>query len=271
MESGVFTCRPIRDKLSKFQWRGAPATVVRGLCPVSTFGMSRFKTHKTAHWAKFEGENSSIMDIANLWDSPDDSAWADALTRYWSFVRPENLALEHAMDGLNIERLRDLNSRGWYAFLRDEYFRWKYTAPNRYATTTAQLRRYLENDGLAELDAIRQALLQLDPNDIRAGLTTAHRIRGLGTAGASGLLALIYPATFATVDQFVVLALRELNDLPEIHALQHMKPEGLSVRDGVTLIDIMQRKAAQLNRRFGTNRWTPRKIDMILWSSRQRR
>ncbi|WP_133300419.1 hypothetical protein [Paraburkholderia lacunae] len=211
------------------------------------------------------------MDIANLWHSSHESAWVDALHHYWSFVRPENLALEHAMDGLNIERLRDLDSYGWYAFLRDEYFRWKYTAPNRYATTTAQLRRYLENGGLDELDAVRQALLHADPNDIQAGLTTAHRIRGLGTAGASGLLALMYPARFATVDQFVVMALRELKDLPEKYALHHMKPEGLSVRDGVTLIDIMQRKAAELNRQFGTTQWTPRKIDMILWSSRQRR
>jgi len=37
--------------------------------------------------------------------------------------------------------------------------------------------------------------------------------------------------------------------------------------DAVLIIDIMRRKAAQLNRWFGTNKWTPRKIAMILWTS----
>ncbi|SKC69605.1 hypothetical protein [Paraburkholderia hospita] len=217
-----------------------------------------------------EGKGSNIMAISDLWNSPDESGWVNTLNCYWSFVRPENMALEHAMDELNIERLRNLDSYSWYAFLRDEYFRWKYTAPNRYATTTRQLRRYLDDGSLDELDAVRQALLSVDQNDVRTGLTTARRIRGLGTAGASGLLALMYPATFATVDQFVVVSLREVKDLPETHALQQMKPEGLTVRDGVTLIDIMQRKARELNRQFRTTGWTPRKIDMILWSSRQR-
>ena len=42
----------------------------------------------------------------------------------------------------------------------------------------------------------------------------------------------------------------------------------LKERDAVLLIDIMRRKARQLNGWFGTNKWTPRKIDMILWASR---
>lgn len=205
------------------------------------------------------------MDISDLWASRDELAWYAALSRYWDSVRRENLALEYAMAGLDLERLRGLSSYSWYDFLHDEYFRWKYTAANRYATTTAQLRRYLENGNLDELDAVRHELLHLDPNDIRAGLATAHRILGLGAAGASGLLALMYPATFATVDQFVVMELRKATNLPEAQALEWMKPQKLTLRDGETLIGIMQRKAAELNRQFGKSDWTPRKIDMILW------
>ncbi len=209
------------------------------------------------------------MRIADLWYSPDESAWANALERYWHFVRPENMALERAMDTLDLARLRGLNRLGWYEFLRDEYFRWKYTAAHRYASTTKQLRRHLESGGLDELDGIRQTLLNLDLKDVRSGLTAAGRIHGLGTAGASGLLALMYPDVFATVDQFVVKALWNVEGLPEAAVLRRMRPEGLTARHGVTLIDIMQRKAADMNRQFRTTAWTPRKIDMVLWGCRE--
>lgn len=209
------------------------------------------------------------MHISDVWHSSDESAWANALEQYWDFVRPENMALERAMDTLDLARLRSLNRLGWYEFLRDQYFRWKYTAANRYASTTKQLRLHLENGGLDELDGIRHTLLNLDLTNIRAGLTAAGRIHGLGTAGASGLLALMYPGAFATVDQFVVKALLDVEGLPEAPVLQRMRPEGLTARQGVTLIDIMQRKAAGMNRQFRTTAWTPRKIDMVLWSCRE--
>ena len=113
----------------------------------------------------------------------------EPLARYWSYVRPENLDLERSLDSLDLERLRDMDSQAWYQFLRDEYFVWKYTAANRYASTTGQLQRYVDDDALDELDAIRRKLLSLDTDDIRLSLYAAEEIRGLGTAGASGLLA----------------------------------------------------------------------------------
>lgn len=76
----------------------------------------------------------------------------------------------------------------------------------------------------------------------------------------------MYPDTFATVDQFVVKALREVEGLPERAALRRMNPEGLTPRDGVLLIRIMQRKAAENNRQFGIIGWTPRKVDKVLWT-----
>ena len=44
-----------------------------------------------------------------------------------------------------------------------------------------------------------------------------------------------------------------------------MNPEGLTVKEGVLLIEIMQRKAVDLNQRFETDEWTPRKIDKAMW------
>ena len=93
---------------------------------------------------------------------------------------------------------------GWYDFLYDKYFRWKYTAANRHATTTINLERYLDLNQLNILFDIKQRLLKLNLSDVKTALLIPKEIRGMGIAGASGLLSLMYPHTFASVDQFVL-------------------------------------------------------------------
>jgi hypothetical protein len=93
------------------------------------------------------------------------------------------------------------------------------------------------------------------------------KISGLGTAGASGLLALLFPSSFGTVDQFVVKSLLKVRRLAERDLLSAMTPEALTIVDGVVLIKIMRRKAAELRAAFGSDFWTPRKIDQVLWAS----
>ena len=105
-----------------------------------------------------------------------------------------------------------------------------------------------------------------EPFDVKYGLSVARKINRLGTAGASGLLSLMYPHAFATVDQFVVKALRGVRNLTEALALGKMNENALTMKDGALLIDIMKRKAIENNRAFGTSGWTPRKIDKILWT-----
>lgn len=207
-----------------------------------------------------------MLKIAELWDSADSDAWTAALERYCKFVRPDNEALERSLEALDLERLRSMDAQGWYDFLKDEYFRWKYTAPNRYASTTRLLRWYADNDALGRLDRLRHRLLALDTDDIDAGLATACAMRGLGTAGASGLLALMYPEKFGTVDQFVVKALRQVNGLPEADALRRMNPESLTTDDGTRIIGILRRKAEANNLVLGSAVWTPRKVDKVLWT-----
>jgi len=81
-------------------------------------------------------------------------------------------------------------------------------------------------------------------------------------------LAVLFPKWFGTVDRFVVEALLEVPSLPERQKLLGMKPKSLTHDDAVVLIDILRKKAAQLNELFHTDEWTPRKIDMILWNQR---
>jgi len=97
-----------------------------------------------------------VKPIEQLWECSDADEWDKALKRYWTFVKPQNLKLEQAFEALELQRVSQLDPRGWYDFLDDEYFRWKYTSPNRLATTRARLRWYIENGRLADLDRIRR-------------------------------------------------------------------------------------------------------------------
>jgi hypothetical protein len=209
---------------------------------------------------------SPAMPVGELWNSKDAQAWHVALEQYWSYVRDKNRELERSLDKLDLNRVRGFDARSWFDFLLNEYFPWKYTAPNRLATTTKYLKQYQAQKGLAALDDIRQRLLNFDRADIRKGLQIAREVKGLGIPGASGLLSLMYPTQFGTVDQFVVKTLRDVTGLPEAAHLERMNSDNLSEDDGVILIGILRRKAAQLNELFATTDWTPRKIDKVLWT-----
>jgi hypothetical protein len=205
-------------------------------------------------------------EIAELWRSADEKVWDVALAHYWDFVKPENVELEQQLETLDAERLRGMSGEEWYAFLRDEYFRWKYTAPNRYVTTTNALRRYVEAYSVEPLLSIKERLLSAEVMNVRAGLSIATNIPGLGIAGASGLLALIYPKIYGTVDQFCVKALRGIPSLPEREAVNRMNAHSLSRRNGELLVEIMQRQARANTEAFGGAQWTPRMIDKVLWT-----
>jgi len=117
-----------------------------------------------------------------------------------------------------------------------------------------------------ELKAIKEHLFSFDLHDVKKGLEIVTSIGGLGIAGASGLLSLLFPQHFATVDQFVVKALNSVDGIPEKAVLARMNPEGLNLYDGVQLIKIMKNKAERLNEINRTEFWTPRKVDKILWT-----
>ena len=206
-----------------------------------------------------------MTSFDRLWRSSQEEVWHEAVDGYWRLVKPTHMELERDLDQLDPERLQKMNAQEWFNFLHDEYFRWKYTAANRLATTTQHLKRQAEEKGEEILLGFRDDIFEQAPIDLNKGLKAAMQIRGLGTAGASGLLSLIFPEKYGTVDQFIVKRLLEVSDLPELEAVKKMNPEGLTVKEGVLLIEIMQRKAVDLNQRFETDEWTPRKIDKAMW------
>lgn len=208
---------------------------------------------------------SSTQDI---WNSENSDVWKRALDRYWSFVKDENRALEKELNQLDADKVRKMEGQEWYYFLLNRYYRWKYTAANRYATTTKFLKTYAEEKGVDALDDLKNQIFEGQARGIADGLKAALKLPGLGTAGASGLLSLLFPEEYGTVDQFVVQALLPIQNLPERELLKVMTPESLSPTDGLILIQIMSRKARELNEHLDTDFWTPRKVDMVLWATR---
>jgi hypothetical protein len=207
------------------------------------------------------------FDINKLWSSHDEQAWLNALATYSSLIKASDQDLVELLEPLDLGRISRLTRKGWYRFLDTEYFRWKYTAANRLASTRKSLQTYLDADQLDDLFDIKRRLLRLSPDLIGSALDTAGSIRGLGIAGASGLLALLYPDYFATVDQFAVKALKKVKRLPEHVEIEGINPDRITRANGVLLIGIMRAKAARNNTDFETTSWTPRMIDQILWAS----
>lgn len=210
----------------------------------------------------------SDLTINQLWHSRNESLWHNALKHYWEFVQPKFFELEKEMESLKESVVEQMHSEQWYEFLLTKYFPWKYTAPNRLKTTTNLFKKYGELGELDTLYQIRNELFGFDKKDIQRGLTIADKIRGLGPAGASGLLSILFPQYFGTVDQFAVKALQSVEGLSAKDKIDKINPEDITIKQAVMLIEIMREKAAELNEIFHTDYWTARKIDMILWSWR---
>ncbi len=206
------------------------------------------------------------VPISKLWNSGSKQEWEKALDNYWKAVSSGNIRLERAFDNLDADSIQKMSASQFYDFLHDAYFVWKYTAKNRLATTRHALEKYRREGSMGELARIQKELFHFNLDDIADGLTIAIKIHGLGTAGASGLLAVLFPKAFGTVDQFVVKALCSIEGLPEHAQLASLSPEALTVNAGVLIITLMKKKADELNRAFGTKIWTPRMIDQVLWA-----
>ena len=207
------------------------------------------------------------MIINALWNNGNESDWKDALAKYYN--NPYDKALEDRMERLMPSDIEKMSVKEFYSFLYDEYFVWKYTAKNRLATTRKALSKY-ETEGLNKLAGIQREILlayKENPNDSEKLITITKEIYGLGTAGATGLLSILYPDYYGTLDQFLVYALLEIDNLPEHNRLKTINSLSITIKDGVVLERILRKKAKELNTRFETNEWTPRRLDMVLWAT----
>lgn len=207
-----------------------------------------------------------LYGIGYLWNCKDEKIWIRALEGYWKNFSLEQMRLEQKINDIQYRIIKDYTVEEFYNFLHDEFFVWKYTAKNRLATTRMNLQKYVNENRMHELEEIKRDIFCSDFSNVAESVKTVMKIRGLGSSGASAFLAIMFPDKFGTVDQFVVKSLLKINGLEEHEVLSQMNPENLKIKDIVIVMEIMREKAAELNKSFNTDFWTPRKIDMILWS-----
>ncbi len=204
------------------------------------------------------------MTVEELWPSSDQALWNRALEAYWRLVKSSHVGLERRMEGVKREEVAAFTPDQWFAFLED-FYRWKFTQANVLARQLNRLRGQRDRVGAAYLDGIRLRLLALDPADAARAIHVATRPAGLGIAGGTGLLSILYPEWFGTLDRFLVFALRRVE--PEVEEWEELVAEDLGGLAGVMLTNRLRAKAAELSARLGEP-WTPRMVDKVLWAVR---
>lgn len=209
------------------------------------------------------------FNITYLWHNGTEEMWKNALGTYWDSFNDEQYRLEKELEVIDVNEVLAFSANDFYSFLYNQYFPWKFTNKLFLSRNRKHLEKYLLNNEMNRLSLIQKRLANLNFADIKESLAVASSIRGLGTAGASGLLTILYPEYFGTVDKFVVFSLLKIEGLQQQSVISCMNPEALTLNDGAALIEIMREKSAELNKRFNTDFWTPRKIDMILWATRE--
>lgn len=211
--------------------------------------------------------SNNSNEINYLWNCNDEKTWIKALFHYWEKLSFEQLPIESRINNLYYRELELMSVYEFYNFLYNEFFPWKYTAKNRLATTRTALKKYETEKRMCDLEVTKNNIFSPLDKSLEKRIKTVTEIRGLGTSGATALLSVMFPETFGTVDQFVVKALLEVENLSEHNILAQFSPENLRIKDAVIIIKIMRNKADELNIKFNTSFWTPRKIDMILWAA----
>jgi len=201
--------------------------------------------------------------IGFLWKYGTESDWKKALNRYHELIPEDIRELDASLENLNANEIKNLSVEEFFMFLHDEYFVWKYTDKRHLAVTRKNLVKYVSEDKLSELSDIHKRLFEMDTDDIRKSFRTAGEIKGLSLSGASSLLSVLFPDKFGAIEKYTACALIEVSDKEEIVSID---PQNLKVKDAVLLEEMLREKAKELNQKFITDFWTPRKIDMVLYS-----
>ena len=205
------------------------------------------------------------MKINEIWNSKEIRVWKDALAEATKETGRDD-SIETKMSKLNVEYIQHLPVEDFYSFLHDDYFVWKFTAKNLLAYTRRYLKEH-END-MDELREIQEELFNFNLSDTKSGLKTASKIHGLGVAGASGLLALLFPSYFGTVDDMVIRALLTCDEYRDDENIKAINPQDININGAVYLIEQFKKKAHELNALSNEYCWRPRDIDVILWHFR---
>lgn len=208
------------------------------------------------------------MDIKQIWNSKEQNVWESALQNYSAAVKRNAIQTEEKLNSMITDDFRKMSGQDFYRFLVHDYALWKYTDCRIRSRVQHSIEEFHQAYTDYEFKRVLDGIFSISPQDIYLHLANITRITGLGVAGSSSVLALVLPQYFGTVDRFAVQNLQKVYDVNSYYGkkLQKTDPQNISAYDAVTIIRIYCEKAEELSRIFGIS-WTPRMIDMVLWSN----
>ena len=205
------------------------------------------------------------MDVKTLWYSGSVSDWYERLLLYYHMPSVVgNYPLELQLEMLKPEDVEAMTAEQFYDFLYSKYYVWKFTYCSALQGNRTKLEKY-KTEGMEPLGDINNrvfALYEESPKDTESLIKEVAQIFGMAAAAGSGLLSILFPDYYGTIDCFAVESLQKVG----LEEAQRMNPKSLTITDAVVLEDIYRNKARELNSSFGGNYWTPRRIDMVLWA-----
>lgn len=215
-------------------------------------------------------EKNQTRVINKIWHSNDKDLWNQGILEYYYMI--ENVKNEQYIENISREpsKVKNMNGDEVFEFLHDHYFEWKYTACNRLANCIkwldeADKKDYFRGDLKNVINSIFE-LVEFDPSNYKKIISKAKKIPGIGISGASGLVSILFPDKYATVDQYLVKALNCIEQ-PEFDymIIEKMvdKPDDLTISNACDLQLILQKKAKEIG-------LVPRQIDMVLWAVRDK-
>jgi hypothetical protein len=212
-----------------------------------------------------------MANIQDVWISEKESVWCAQIDAYWKRVEDQKKkTLEEEMDKLDPQLIRDSTDVAWRDFLANKYIPWKHTPGRFYKSIQRKfIARYAGQEQQSLLSTIKSRIFACDPGATGELLGIVDEIYQFGIPSASGLLSLLFPSRFGTVDKFAIESLQRIEEFKGDILIQGFMPKSISLDDAVRAISIMRVKAGENNKLFGTTFWTARRIDMVLWSTRE--
>ena len=198
-----------------------------------------------------------------VWDQPVERKWEDLQACYWEVESvKKHMCLEQELN--NSKHVEQLIKNDFKSFILNKYIPWKYTDCRWTLRYEEKLKSWKGADKFAEDILDYEERLKHTNNYeeriLQEGIELRNELYGIGVAGITGLLSLLIPEVFGTVDKYVAKSMMALG------LIEVKNPSNIKIKEAKDMEMIMIKKAKELNYRFNVDIWTPRKVDMILWS-----
>lgn len=211
------------------------------------------------------------IDIKDIWNCNEVGKWKDAEEEYSKRINQVAKKIEKKFEQMTTEEILGLSPDEFYIFLRDMYFPWKFTGiylkPRLENLKTIENKQTQIKDVIDDLKELQKRIAdkkELNDDDMSNAIRNLQKIPGIGLSAATGLLSILFPTHFGTINKHVRINLKKVGC-----KISEQDCINISVKNAIKMEKILIEKAKKLNTDMNTDYWTPRRLDKILWSIRE--